>query len=143
MPYFTSDPWPNTLDAALTIAFVAAVVAVPLAGYVFMAMDVRAYVRSLKRGLAVVVRGLPFVDLPDWARDHTPRAVAALGLRMPCTEDDLMRAYRRRVKTMHPDHGGDQRRFLRLQADFEEALTLVRAAVAVEQAAWSRSHHAA
>jgi hypothetical protein len=142
MPYFTTDPWPNTLDAALTIAFIAVVVAVPLAGYVFMALDFRAYLRSLKRGLAVIVRGIPFVNVPDWAREHTPRAVAALGLRMPCTENDLMRAYRRRVKTMHPDHGGDQQRFLRLQADFEEALNLVRAAAAVEQA-WSHSHHAA
>jgi hypothetical protein len=140
--YFSNESWPTTFDAALTVGFLLLVVGVPVAGYVFMAIDVRAYIRSLKRGLAVVVRGLPFVDVPEWARDHTPRAVAALGLRMPCTENDLMRAYRRKVKTMHPDHGGDQRKFLRLQADFEEALELVRAAAAVEQA-WSRSHNAA
>jgi hypothetical protein len=140
--YTSNQTWPTTLDVALLIGFFVLVVALPLAGYVFMALDIRRYLRSLKRTVAVIIRGLPFVDVPDWARDHTPRAVMALGLRMPCTENDLMRAYRRRVKTMHPDHGGDERKFLRLQADFEEALQLVRAAAVVEQA-WPRSHHAA
>jgi hypothetical protein len=36
-----------------------------------------------------------------------------------------MQAYRQKVKELHPDHGGDERRFLILQAQFEEALTLI------------------
>ncbi|MGD9720786.1 MAG: hypothetical protein AB7O59_13940 [Pirellulales bacterium] len=136
-PFTHVDPWPNTLDALVTSAFLAVVLLVPAAGYVFMALDIRAYVRSLKRGLAVIGRYLPFYEVPGWARAETPRAIAALGLRMPCTEADLMRAYRKRVKRLHPDHGGDQRRFLMLQADFEEALSLVRAAANSGDAPWS------
>jgi hypothetical protein len=119
------------------------VVAVPLAGYVFLALDVRAYLRSLQRGVAVIVRYLPFTEVPDWARTHTPRAVAALGLRMPCSEADLLQAYRRRVKRLHPDHGGEERRFLRLQADFEEALLLVRASAAACESRWPKTPRAA
>jgi hypothetical protein len=44
---------------------------------------------------------------------------------LPCTVEDLKHAYRQRVKELHPDHGGDQRRFLILQAQFEEALAFV------------------
>jgi curved DNA-binding protein CbpA len=45
---------------------------------------------------------------------------------MPCTEDDVMRAYRKKVKRLHPDRGGDQRRFLVLQSDFEQAIAFIR-----------------
>lgn len=123
-----SQPWPNAFDAVVTIVFLAAVLLVPAAGYVFMVLDVRAYLRSLRRGLSVLSHGLAFGEIPEWARCETPRAIAALGLRMPCSEADLKRAYRRRVKRLHPDRGGDQRMFLLLQANFEEALALVRAA---------------
>ncbi len=114
------DDWPNSLDLATTVVFLALVVLVPAAGYVFMVLDFRAYLRSLKRGLIVATQ--VFRGIPGWAQPQTPRAIAALGLRLPCTEADLKQAYRQRVKQMHPDHGGDQQRFLRLQADFEEAL---------------------
>ncbi len=127
-PYTPVDPWPNSIDAVATAIFLTAVVAIPVAGYVFMVLDIRAYVRSLRRGLAVIGRYVPFPEIPQWARDQTPRAVASLGLRMPCTEAELLRAYRQRVMKLHPDHGGDERRFRLLQADFEEALSLVRAA---------------
>lgn len=119
-----SDPWPNSLDLAVTVAFLLLVFGLPTLGFLFMAVDLRRYVRSLKRGLAVIAR--TFQDIPDWARNDTPRAIAALGLRSGCSEEDLKRAYRGRVKQLHPDHGGDQRRFLLLQAHFEEALSIVR-----------------
>lgn len=112
--------WPNSVDLVVTIVFLALVVLVPAAGYVFMVLDFRAYLRSLKRGLIVAAHA--FRGIPSWAREQTPRSIAALGLRLPCTEADLKQAYRQRVKLLHPDHGGDQQRFLRLQADFEEAL---------------------
>jgi hypothetical protein len=125
-PLNPEHAWPGPFDAVVTTTFAAIVLGICAAGYVFMVLDVRAYLRSLRRGLAIVSHYLPFGEVPDWARDRTPRAIAAMGLRMPCDEEQLKRAYRTRVKQLHPDHGGDQRRFLRLQADFEEALRLVR-----------------
>jgi hypothetical protein len=64
--------------------------------------------------------------IPAWARQETPRCLVALGLRMPCTEADVLRSYRKKVKRLHPDRGGDQRRFLVLQADFEQAIAYLR-----------------
>lgn len=116
--------WPNGLDLTVTLAFLAIALLVPAAGYVFMALDFRAYLRSLRRTL-VVVGQWTLPGIPAWARRETPRAIAALGLRLPCTEEDLKRAYRARVKQLHPDHGGDQRRFMMLQANFEEALAIL------------------
>lgn len=116
--------WPtNTLDLITAVGFLALVVLVPAAGYVFMALDFRAYLRSLKRGL--IVASQTFRGIPLWARHYTPRSVAALGLMMPCTVDELKEAYRRKVMQLHPDRGGDQRRFLLLQADFEQALAFL------------------
>lgn len=122
--YLSPDQWPNRVDTLATVAFLAVAMLLPAIGYVFLAIDLRTYLRSLRRGLVVIGRYFP--EIPDWARQQTPRAVAALGLRMPCREEDLKRAYRKRVKQLHPDHGGDQRRFLILQANFEEALAIVR-----------------
>lgn len=116
--------WPNLLDLTVTVTFLAIALLVPAAGYVFMVLDYRAYLRSLRRTL-VVVGQWTMPGIPAWARRETPRAIAALGLRMPCTEEDLKRAYRARVKLLHPDHGGDERRFLMLQANFEEALAIL------------------
>ncbi len=116
---FSSD----LLDTTVIAIFLAMILLVPLAGYVFMVLDFRAYLRSLRR--VVIVATQSFTSLPGWAKIYTPRAIAAFGLQMPCTEEDLKRAYRQKVKELHPDHGGDQRRFMILQAQFEEALKLV------------------
>ena len=48
-----------------------------------------------------------------------------LGVPRDASADDLKRAYRTQVQRLHPDHGGDERRFLLLQAHFEEALAIV------------------
>ena len=117
---FADGRWPNSLDATVTIVFLITVVGVAALGYVFMVLDYRAYLRSLRRALVKVINYLPHV--PEWAKVETPRCIAAFGLRMPCTEQDLMRAYRTKVKKMHPDRGGDKRRFLILQQNFEEAV---------------------
>ncbi len=116
---FAANRWPDSLDSAVTIAFAAALVGTIVLGYVFMVLDYRAYLRSLRRALVRVAGYLPHV--PEWARKETPRCLAALGLRMPCTQEDLLQAYRERVKELHPDRGGDRRRFLALQQNFEEA----------------------
>ena len=122
-PDLASHQWPTALDVGLMSAFMALVVVVPAIGYVFMVLDIRAYLRSLRGGLVQV--GHFVTDLPPWVHRDTPRPIAALGLRMPCTEEDMKRAYRTRVKKLHPDHGGDQRRFLLLQAHFEEGLAIL------------------
>jgi hypothetical protein len=117
---FADRSWPDAFDAAVTLTFLGSVLGTVVLGYLFMVLDYRAYLRSLHRTLVKVVQYIP--ELPAWAHLETPRSIAALGLRMPCTELDLMRAYRAQVKNLHPDHGGDKRRFLMLQQNFEEAL---------------------
>jgi hypothetical protein len=112
--------WPDSIDATVTFAFLAAVVGVIVLGYVFMVLDYRAYLRSLRRALVKVVNYLP--KIPEWAKVETPGCISALGLTMPCTEQDLLQAYRMKVVKLHPDRGGDKRRFLRLQQNFEEAM---------------------
>lgn len=120
---FPTEPWPNMIDLVATVTFLALVFFLPALGYVFMVLDFRAYLRSLRRGLILAAQS--FRGIPAWARLQTPRSVAGLGLGMPYTEEELKRAYRRRVMQLHPDRGGDQRRFLLLQAHFEEALAIV------------------
>lgn len=132
-----SSPWPNTLDLITIAAFLALVILLPGLGYVFMVLDFRAYLRSLRRGL--VLASQAFRGVPHWARSQTPRSIAAMGLMMPCTVDDLKQAYRQKVMQLHPDRGGDQRRFLRLQAEFEEALGILTQLEAARQADSDRS----
>ena len=129
------EPWPNAIDLAATATFLALVVLVPAAGYVFMVLDFRAYLRSLERGL--ILAASAFRGIPAWARRHTPPSIASLGLFLPCTEEEVKRAYRQRVMRLHPDHGGDQRRFLSLQAQFEEAMAIVRGQAAREHRDWA------
>jgi len=50
-----------------------------------------------------------------------------LELSWPCTQEDVKAAYRRLVKTAHPDGGGDHARFLALQEAYDAALRLVSA----------------
>ena len=123
--------WPDEIDAAVTLAYLAIVVAVPAIGYAVMALDIRAYLRSLRRALVIARSYL--LDLPDWARKDTPRCLLALDLTLPCSTDDVLAAYREKVKTLHPDCGGERKAFLQLQQHFEQALQVVDAgAVAVE-----------
>lgn len=118
-------PANDPVNLAATACFLAVVIGVPALGYVFMVLDYRAYLRSLRR--ALVVAGHYAYDIPAWvARRQTPQPIAALGLTLPCSEEEVLQAYRERVKHLHPDHGGDRQRFLKLQAQFEAALKLVR-----------------
>lgn len=123
VPMLAVRTWPDELDAAVTLTYLAVVVAVPAAGYAMMVLDIRAYLRSLRRFLVVARNYL--TDLPEWVRKDTPRCLLALGLTLPCTSDDVLSAYRNKVKKLHPDRGGDRRAFLRLQQQFEEAIRFV------------------
>jgi len=115
--------WPDEIDLTVTLGYLALLVGVTVFAPVSMGLHVRAYLRSLRRAL-MVVTGYR-AEMPEWVRRQTPRCILALGLTMPCTADDVRAAYRRKVKRLHPDRGGDRRQFLRLQAHFEEALAFV------------------
>jgi hypothetical protein len=115
--------WPDGIDGSVTAAYLALAFGLAAAGYVCMVLDIRAYLRSLRRALVLISHYRP--ELPEWVRRDTPQCILALGLTLPCTTDDVLAAYRRKVKRLHPDRGGDRREFLRLQAHFEQALALV------------------
>jgi len=115
--------WPDGLDSTVTLSYLALAFGLPILGYVCMALDFRAYLRSLRRAI-MVVTGYR-TELPQWMRKNTPRCILALGLVMPCSAEEILAAYRRKVKTLHPDLGGDRREFLRLQAHFEQAMAFV------------------
>jgi hypothetical protein len=117
--------WPDGIDAVAVAYFIGIAFGLPLLGYLFMVLDFRAYLRSLRRAMIVVRSYAP--DLPEWVRKETPRCLLALGLTLPCTEDDVYVAYRRKVKKLHPDRGGNRDEFLRLQSHFEQSLAFIRA----------------
>ena len=120
MPFPPLFAWPDKLDLFATITFVAIAVTLPSLGYMYMVADFRAYLKTLNRMLVRVRDYLPHI--PAWARHETPRSLRLFGLKMPCTEADLLHAYRTRVKRLHPDRGGDKQKFLILQTHFEAAL---------------------
>jgi len=120
-----ASSWPDGLDSTLTTAYFAIALGLPIVGYVCMALDIRAYLRSLRRALVLVSNYRP--ELPGWVRRDTPRCLQALGLRLPCTAEEVLAAYRRQVKLTHPDRGGNRRDFLKLQQHFEQAMGLVTA----------------
>jgi hypothetical protein len=116
--------WPDGVDATVTAVYLACIFGIPLLGYALLVLDIRRYLRSLRRALVVVTRIVPTV--PYWALLERPACLRALDLKIPCSEADVLAAYRERAKSLHPDLGGDLQQFLRLQQHFEEALALVR-----------------
>jgi hypothetical protein len=116
--------WPDALDLVAVFLLGGILAGAVVVGHAYMVIDFRRYLRSMCRTLVVLVNYLP--QIPAWAKADTPQYLVALGLRMPCNEDDVLRAYRKKVKRLHPDRGGDQRQFLQLQGDFENALAYVR-----------------
>lgn len=125
-PAIRSGSWPDAVDAGALALFAAIAIGLPGLGYAFMALDIRRYLRSLRRALVVVTAAATRRSTPYWAMRDRPPCLEALDLTLPCTEEQVMAAYRRRVKELHPDHGGDLQKFLRLQKHFEQALHLVR-----------------
>ncbi len=119
--------WPDGIDASLTVGVLAVMFGIPLLGYVAMVVDFRRYLRSLRRALVVVSGVMPV--LPYWSLLQRPACLRALDLDLPCTEEEVLAAYRERAKSLHPDRGGDLQEFLRLQKYFEQALQLVRGEV--------------
>ena len=114
---------PDGIDWSITVTYLSVAFGLVALGYVCLALDIRAYLRSLRRVL-MVVTGYS-VELPEWVRKDTPRCILALGLTLPCSSADILSAYRGKVKRLHPDVGGDRREFLRLQAHFEQAMQFI------------------
>lgn len=123
MPNTGLPNWPTAADSVPLTIFLVAAISLPALGYVFLALDIRRYLRSLSRAMIRVATGA--YSTPRWALPETPRCVAVFGLQMPCSEEELMKAYRTKVKDLHPDRGGDKRRFVMLQSQLKEALKYV------------------
>jgi hypothetical protein len=119
------ESWPDAVDAAALTLYLSIAFGIPVLGYVFMAIDIRRYLRSLGRAL-VAVTSAARREAPDWLSRDQPPCLQTFNLTMPCTEEQVLTAYRRRIKELHPDHGGDLQQFLRVQKHFEQALHLVR-----------------
>lgn len=119
----SSYSWPDGIDFTITLAYIGLMLGVLVAGYACMVLDIRAYYRSLRRALVLISHYR--VELPAWVRRDTPRCIQALGLKMPCSTEEVLDAYRQKVKVMHPDRGGNRQDFLKLQQYFEQAMALL------------------
>ena len=80
------------------------------------------YERSLRTFEVAVAALLPAVRHPA----VLPRWAIELGVDLPCTVDEVRRAFRRRAFDTHPDReGGSHEAFLAVQTCLEEALASV------------------
>ena len=120
-----SPPLLDGYDRVLLTLYLTVILGMPLLGYVFMFLDFRRYLRSFRRALVLVAQAVPVT--PYWALRSRPVCLKTMGLELPCTEQDVMAAYRELAKELHPDRGGDLDQFLQLQRHFDQALNLVRA----------------
>lgn len=120
----TRPVWPDLVDRTAIMLFILWVVVLPALGYWCLVADIRAYLRALRGALIKVTNHFP--SIPAWARFETPHCLKALGLRLPCSEADVKRAYRRKAELMHPDRGGDKAKFMILQRQFEQAIEFLR-----------------
>jgi hypothetical protein len=114
--------WPDGIDLTVLATYFAILLVLIIAAHVTAILDIRAYLRSLRRALVLISNYGH--ELPAWVRRDTPRCIQALGLRCPCTADDVLAAYRQKVKLLHPDRGGNRQDFLKLQQHFEQAMGL-------------------
>ena len=121
----TNPPAPvyDPIDAVGVAWFVTLFFGVPMLGWLAMVADYRAYLRGLRRAL-VAVRYYS-LEAPLWALRDRPTCLQELRLEPDCSREEVMAAYRKRVKRVHPDYGGDRRQFELLQQRLQEALRLV------------------
>ena len=135
--------WPDAVDRSALLLFLLAVVLLPLVGYWLTALDIRRWIWALKGVLVRVTQ--PSYAVPEWVDQETPPCLRALAS-LPCSENDVKQAYRRRAELLHPDRGGDIRRFLLLQQQLEQSLHFVRQRGQRDEWGWPgtmRTGHAA
>ena len=65
-------------------------------------------------------------DRPSSRDEQSIEFLAILGLRPPVSVEDVKQAYLDKVKTAHPDRGGDPQGFIRLHEAFELATEYAR-----------------
>lgn len=65
-------------------------------------------------------------DRPSPRDERTLEVLAVLGLKPPVSVEDVKQAYLDKVKTAHPDHGGDPQAFIRLHEAYEQATEYAR-----------------
>lgn len=125
----TVDSWPDSIDSSMIAFYAALAVGLPALGYLILAIDIRKHYLKVRRALVIIstyTRELPaWLTKRKWAQHQLPPCLQTLGLDMPFTEEQLLAAYRERVKHLHPDRGGDRDEFLQLQKHFEEARSLL------------------
>ena len=63
---------------------------------------------------------------PQKAADPTPWFIRELGLTWPCTEAEVKAAWRRGVKTRHPDQGGSSESFIAFKKAYDNAVEFLR-----------------
>ena len=116
--------WPDAIDLAIIVFSLIIVLGLPVLGHWLAILDLRAYLRSLKGMLVKATHVFP--SMPSWARYHTPGCLMALGLKLPCTEDDVKTAYRALAQIHHPDRGGDREKFTMLRTHFDNSIQFLR-----------------
>lgn len=126
------NKWPDAIDLAIIGFGLALLLGLPLLGHWLAVLDLRAYLRSLKGMLVKATHVFP--GMPSWARYHTPGCLLALGLKLPCTEDEVKTAYRSLAQIHHPDRGGDREKFTMLQTHFDNSIQFLRNQQAPESA---------
>ena len=130
-----AGPAPSLIDLLALLWFLTWTVGVVIFGYVVMFIDIRAYLRALRGALIRVVEYFP--EIPAWARRETPGCLSLLGLKLPCTTEDVKEAYRKLAEQTHPDRGGSPIAFHRLRQNYEQALKFVREYEASFDAVWT------
>ncbi|MEM9660495.1 MAG: hypothetical protein AAF961_19190 [Planctomycetota bacterium] len=116
----------DAIDLAAAAIVAAVLIGAPLVGWLILVVDVRRWLRALRARTLVVVNYLSPRRNPYREAQDRPPCLEVFGLSLPCTERELLAAYRRRVKDLHPDRGGEMQEFLQLQKQFEQSLNLVR-----------------
>ena len=61
-----------------------------------------------------------------WDESQVPLCLKILRVSWPCTITEVQDAYRKLVRSAHPDGGGSHEQFIELQAAYEQALKLCR-----------------
>ena len=55
----------------------------------------------------------------DYSHGYDVEAYDVLGVSPDASADEIQRAYRRKVKEVHPDHGGSEEKFVQVQSAYE------------------------
>ena len=80
--------------------------------------DGSVYSKLLRQSEFYATRDAATGDLPS----RTPAAFKVLGLRAPCTTEEIKAAYRRRAMEVHPDRGGTPADFQAVEAAYRRLL---------------------